>query len=63
MGYAPAQVADLERTINRVPCDVVLAGTPIDLARSLRLRHPVLRVRYTVEEVGPLTFEDVLADL
>lgn len=63
MGYAAAQVAELEATINAVPCDVVLAGTPIDLRRCLRLRHPVLRVRYTVEPVGPLTFDEVLADL
>ena len=63
MGYSPVQLADLEATINAVPCDVVLLGTPADLRRGLRIRHPVQRAHYRVEEAGGLTFEELLADL
>ena len=61
MGYGHAQIADLEATINAVPCDLVLLGTPIDLRRGLSLRHPVARVRYELEEVVPGTFDQMLA--
>jgi predicted GTPase len=63
MGYGKAQIADLEATIDATPCDVVLVGTPLDLRRSLSVRHPTVRVRYDAEECGPLTIADVLASL
>jgi len=50
MGYGGQQVLDLERTINAVPCDVVIIGTPIDLRRIIRIVHPTVRVRYELEE-------------
>ncbi|HWP62599.1 MAG TPA: GTPase [Candidatus Binatia bacterium] len=54
MGYGEAQIRDLERTLDAMPVDVVLSASPIDLGRLLRLRHPVVRVRYELEEVaGP----------
>jgi len=34
-----------------MPADLVLAATPIDLNRVLRLEKPVVRVRYELEEV------------
>jgi predicted GTPase len=61
LGYGPAQMADLRATIEAVPCDVVLLGTPIDLGRVLGLRQPVIRVRYEVEEVGRPGLEEILA--
>ncbi|OGL04832.1 MAG: GTPase [Candidatus Rokubacteria bacterium RIFCSPLOWO2_02_FULL_68_19] len=63
MGYGAEQIAELEATINAVPCDLVLLGTPIDLGRSLTLRHPVARVRYRIEEVGHPDFNEILAGL
>ena len=63
MGYGAEQIAELEATINAVPCDLVLLGTPIDLSRSLTLRHPVARVRYRIEEVGHPDFNEILAGL
>jgi predicted GTPase len=63
MGYDPSQLAELEATINAVPCDLVLLGTPADLRRGLRLSHPVARVDYRVEEVGPPSFGELLAGL
>ena len=63
VGYSAQQMADLRATIDAVPCDLVLLGTPIDLGRTLALRHPVVRVRYEVEEVGRPTFDEILGDL
>lgn len=50
MGYSPAQVADLARTIEAVPCDLVVAATPIDIARLTGTGRPVLRAFYNVAE-------------
>jgi predicted GTPase len=53
MGYSNKQVRELERTINAVPCDLVLIGTPIDLGRMLKINKPALRVTYELEERRP----------
>jgi predicted GTPase len=50
MGYSAMQRLELEETINRTPCDLVLIATPIDLARVINIKKPVLRVTYEVEE-------------
>ena len=50
MGYGPDQVKDLEETINRVPCDAVVIGTPIDLRRIVTINKPSTRVGYSLEE-------------
>jgi predicted GTPase len=63
MGYGKSQIGELEATIDATPCDVVLVGTPLDLRRSLAVRHPVVRARYEAEECGAVTFDDVLGDL
>lgn len=60
MGYGDQQLADLVATIAATPCDVVVTGTPIDLAATVRsrlgdaagdpIRHPVRHVRYELGE-------------
>ena len=50
MGYSTMQMHELEETINRVPCDVVLVFTPIDLGHLVQLNKPTLRVTYEIEE-------------
>lgn len=51
MGYSAMQRHELEETINRVPCDLVLVATPIDLAHLIKLNKPSLRVTYEVEDL------------
>jgi predicted GTPase len=51
MGYSAMQQHELEETINRVDCDLVLVATPIDLAHLIKLNKPSLRVSYEVEDV------------
>ncbi len=60
MGYGERQMRELEQTINAVPCDLVLIGTPIDLGRLLRINKPALRVRYELEERQPGQLEEAI---
>ena len=60
MGYGEEQIRDLEETINRTPCDLVLSATPIDLSSVLDVNKPILRVRYEYEDYGPPLLEEVL---
>jgi predicted GTPase len=57
MGYGREQVAELEETIRRTPCDAVVVGTPIDLRRILSLDKPATRVHYELRERTPGTLE------
>jgi predicted GTPase len=57
MGYSPAQIAELEETIRRTPCDAVVVGTPIDLSRVLKVERPMVRVRYGLREREPGSIE------
>lgn len=52
MGYGAEQIADLEATTNATPCDVVLIGTPINLARIIGINKPALRVSYELSGGG-----------
>lgn len=60
MGYSEIQRHELEETIRRVPCDVVLVATPIDLSRAIHLDRPNVRVRYEVEEAGRPAIPELL---
>ena len=60
MGYGTQQVKDLETTINKVPCDVVVIGTPIDLNRIVKIKKPTVRVTYQLQEIGTPNLEDVV---
>lgn len=62
MGYGEKQIRELEATINATDADVVVIGTPIDLARIIKINKPTLRVRYELQEIGVPTLEDVLRD-
>ncbi|HXK12092.1 MAG TPA: cyclic 2,3-diphosphoglycerate synthase [Vicinamibacteria bacterium] len=61
MGYGEEQMKDLEATIERTPCDVVLVATPIDLRRVIEIRKPALRVGYELQEIGKPDLADALA--
>ncbi len=58
MGYRPEQVADLARTIDAVPCDLVLAATPIDLARLVQVSRPIVRIGYAIAEPAGTPLRD-----
>mgnify|MGYP000871808649 CR=1 FL=1 len=62
MGYGKQQIADLEKTINATPCDIVAIGTPIDLNRIIKINKPTVRVTYELQEIGQPTLQDVLEE-
>lgn len=55
LGYSSGQLKDLEATINGSSADVVVSGTPSDIARLIQISLPCYRARYEfVEAGGPL---------
>lgn len=60
MGYSPGQIRDLETTINRTPCDLVLAATPIDLNRIITVEHPIQRIRYEYQDNSRPTLAEII---
>ena len=62
MGYSDTQRHELEETIKRVPCELVLVATPIDLARTIKIDKPSVRVSYEIEELGKPAIPDLIAD-
>jgi predicted GTPase len=50
MGYGDEQMAELKDSINAVPADLVIVGTPIDLAAHLKFNKPSVRVTYSLKE-------------
>ncbi|MGZ4254175.1 MAG: cyclic 2,3-diphosphoglycerate synthase [Solirubrobacteraceae bacterium] len=61
MGYSEQQLRELEATIDAVDCDIVVAGTPVDLERLVRCRHPIRQATYELAEIGEPTLAQVLA--
>ena len=67
MGYGDEQLVDLVATIDATPCDVVVTGTPIDLAAAVRrllgpdaITHPVRHVRYDLGDDAQTAVRDVI---
>jgi predicted GTPase len=52
MGYGPSELAALRATIEAAQVDVVVAGTPIDLARALDVSIPVVRAHYRYQDTA-----------
>ena len=62
MGYSEQQLNDLEATINKVDCDAVVVGTPIDLSRLIDIKKPNTRVYYELQEIGTPNLGEILAE-
>jgi predicted GTPase len=63
MGYGQGQIEELAATIDAADCDVVVAGTPIDLRRVVGTGPPVRQARYELRELGHPDLADVLAPI
>jgi predicted GTPase len=61
MGYGAEQIRDLEATIRATPADVVVEGTPIELARVLASDKPIVNVTYELVELEPGAIARALA--
>ncbi len=62
MGYGDMQRHELEETINRTPCDVVVIATPVDLGHILNIKHPSVRVGYEIEERSQPGVTELIAE-
>lgn len=63
MGYGDQQLKDLEKTIEKTPCDSVIIGTPIDLRSVIKINKPSTRVRYELDEITKPDLRDILTNL
>jgi len=50
MGYSPAQIAELEATIRGSKAELVLDGSPVNLARLVHVPQPIVNVRYDYDD-------------
>lgn len=55
MGYSKAQREALRATIEAAEADIVVAGTPIALARIVETAKPIVRARYSYADAGEPT--------
>lgn len=62
MGYSDQQMRDLEETINKVECEAVVIGTPIDLGRFIKINKPYTRVKYELSEEGKKALEEIIRE-
>ncbi len=60
MGYSPKQIKELEKTINRAKCDIVLDASPVNLSKIIKARKPIVNVEYYLDEIGKPDLESVL---
>ena len=60
MGYTPDQISDLEKTIDKADCDLVVFATPIHLPLVLKIKKPTLRVRYEYRDHGSPTLAELI---
>ena len=51
VGYYPQQLAALAATIDAADIDLVVSGTPCDLAALIEIGKPVVRARYEYAEL------------
>ena len=62
LGYGKKQIAELTQTIDKVDCDLVVSGTPIDLSQLIKTNKRILRVTYELEEIGYPDLKEVLRE-
>jgi predicted GTPase len=62
LGYGEQQVADLKATIDSVPCDLVLVGTPLDLGRLIRTGKPMMRVTYSLDQATSDALDKIIGE-
>jgi len=59
-GYSPEQIKALEETLNSIPADVIIAGTPIKLERIVNVNKPIVHVRFEVRIIEGPSIEDMV---
>ena len=60
MGYDKKQIEELQETINKAKCDLVIDGSPVNLNKLIKVNKPIIDVDYELEEVGKLNLQKIL---
>ena len=60
MGYGDNQVKELEEIVKSIDCDVIISGTPIDIKRVIDTDKKIVRVGYSLQEIGDPNLTQVL---
>ena len=50
MGYNDEQIRDMETTLNAIDADIIIDGSPIDLAKLVKVNKPIYRTYYDIEK-------------
>jgi len=61
LGYGEKQIEELEKTINRADCDIVVSATPINIQRVVNVNKPIVRVKYGMGEEAAKKLEELLS--
>jgi predicted GTPase len=62
LGYSAGQLEELRHSIEQVPCDAVVLGTPANLAVVLGITKPVARVRFVAEDISRPTLQALVLE-
>jgi predicted GTPase len=60
MGYSKEQIKDLEKTLNRVPADIIIDASPVRIQRLVKVNKPIVQVNYSLHETSRTDLERVL---
>ena len=60
MGYNDQQIKDMEDTLNKADCEIIIDGSPIDLEKLINSNKPIIRVSYDIESIKSPTIEETL---
>lgn len=63
LGYGSEQLADMKASIDAVPAESVVIGTPIDLGKVIEISKPYTRVYYDLDEAALPELESAISDV
>ncbi|MCK5023003.1 MAG: GTPase [Candidatus Aenigmarchaeota archaeon] len=62
LGYSKKQIKELEESINKTPCDLVVIGTPMNLVELININKPTAYISYNLKEKGKPDLRSVLKE-
>lgn len=62
LGYSETQMKELEETLNKIPADAIVLGTPSDLRRFLKLNKPAVRVFYEARDTSTPGLREIIQE-
>lgn len=52
MGYSKKQLKELEKSINKTPCEIIIDSTPGDISKLMKIKRKMTYVSYDMDEQG-----------